>query len=54
MAAYDQSGGWDKKKNHFLVYPHDEVDSEDAAKLTTVTTVDGSTRASVAKMKQTK
>ena len=55
MAGFDQSGGWEKNKNHFLVYLHEEeVDTEADAKCVEMTTIDGSTQASVAKMKDPK
>ena len=54
MTAFDALGGWDKSKNHFLVWPHKEINSVDDPKKVEVTTVDGSTHCSVAKMKGTK
>ena len=53
MRAFRLSGGWDKLKNHFLVWPHKDIKTEEDAKKVEMTTVNGSTRCFVAKMKNT-
>ena len=43
MHGFEMMNGWDKERNHFLVYPHGEIQTVEDAKQVEMTTIDGST-----------